>query len=195
MCFALGGLPLSASSLDSIFAKLPINEFSLLTTNNRLDLLDYANSGMKARVENQYHGITELTLKKEDYLHLAMTSVSNVEMFLLPYHEGDTIVGILSTITSPIEESRFKFYTLEGNPIAINIPISTSQELVDSTKLSSSQLKMIDSLPVKISYLYDEKTFVCQVSTKSIPIEEKKVIEKCIQEIRFKWDGTMFVKE
>ena len=194
-CFTLGGLPLSALSIDSIFARLPITEFSLLTTNNRLDLLDYANSGMTARVENLYRGNTELTVKKADYLHIAMTPVSRVEMFLLPYHEVDTIIGILSTITSPVEESKFNFYNLEGNPIAINFPIPTPHSLVDSTKLSSSQLELIDFLSAKVSYLYDEKTFVCQISMKSIPIEEKKKIETRIQEVRFKWDGEIFVKE
>ena len=101
--FTFINLPLSAETIDSIFVKLPIKELSLLSFDNRLDLLDYANCGQSAKVENLCFGTTALTQKTDDYLCLEMTSVSRVELFLLSRHQGDTIVGMLSTISSPFE--------------------------------------------------------------------------------------------
>jgi hypothetical protein len=188
-------ISMNDNSLESIFVRLEVKELSLLSEYNRLDLLDYVNCGMKAIVDNCYAGKTELTLKKADYMHLQMSSVSELELFFLPTLKGDTIVGLISTITSPVELSSFRAYTPDGAPHALAFPIPAPHEFVDSNKVDASLLRKMQFLPVRITYSDADKAFVCQLSTKSIPIEDKKGIEKHAQSIRFKWNGEAFQKE
>lgn len=182
-------------AIGSVFVNLKVSELSLLSENNRLDLLDYANCGMAARVENCYGGKTELTLKTEDYMHLSMTSVSELDILFLSDITGDTIVGMISTITSPIEQSIFHAYTLTGEQIALTFPIPASREFVCSNIVEESILSKIDMLPVRIKYICEDKTFECQLSTKRLSREESAIITKNLKTIRYKWDGVGFVRE
>jgi hypothetical protein len=182
-------------TIGSVFVNLKVSELSLLSENNRLDLLDYANCGMAARVENCYGGKTELTLKTEDYMHLSMTSVSELDILFLSGITGDTIVGMISTITSPIEQSIFHAYTLTGEQIALTFPIPASREFVCSNIVEESILSKIEILPVRIKYICEDKTFECQLSTKRLSREESAIITKNLKTIRYKWDGEVFVRE
>lgn len=182
-------------TIGSVFVNLKVSELSLLSENNRLDLLDYANCGMAARVENCYGGKTELTLKTEDYMHLSMTSVSELDILFLSGITGDTIVGMISTITSPIEQSIFHAYTLTGEQIALTFPIPASREFVCSSIVEESILSKIEMLPVRIKYICEDKTFECQLSTKRLSREESAIITNNLKTIRYKWDGEGFVRE
>ena len=181
-------------TIESVFVNLQVDELSVLSEMNRLDLLDYANYGMKAVVENRYGGKTELTLKTEDYMHFAMTSVNSLDIILLNDVKGDTLVGMLSTLTAPFEYSRFRAYTPNGICLALTFPTPTTQDFVTSNTLGAVLMNKIETLPMAISYNHEDSTFECRLSTKRLTREEHELIDKHLTSIRFKWNGEGFVR-
>ncbi len=192
-CFVVEGEE-GAPTIESVFVNLQVDELSVLSEMNRLDLLDYANYGMKAVVENRYGGKTELTLKTEDYMHFAMTSVNSLDIILLNYVKGDTLVGILSTLTAPFEYSRFRAYTPNGICLALIFPTPTTQDFVTSNTLGAVLMNKIEMLPMAISYNHEDCTFECRLSTKRLTREEHERIDKHLTSIHFKWNGEGFVR-
>lgn len=180
--------------IESVFVNLQVDELSVLSEMNRLDLLDYANYGMKAVVENRYGGKTELTLKTEDYMHFAMTSVNSLDIILLNDVKGDTLVGMLSTLTAPFEYSRFRAYTPNGICLALTFPTPTTQDFVTSNTLGAVLMNKIETLPMAISYNHEDSTFECRLSTKRLTREDHERIDKHLISIRFKWNGEGFVR-
>ena len=194
LCLTLLNPSVLAQSIDSIFVKLQVSELSLLSRNNRLDLLDYINCGQVGTVENLFLGKTSLTKKTANYLHLEATSVNRVEMILLPQVTGDTIVAIISTLTSPVEVSRLRFYSLKGTLLHVDFNIPTLSELVVAGQ-STMKKDLYFKLHVSLNFLYDEEILVCQVSKNFFTIEDEEDNSITFREIRYKWNGHSFVME
>ncbi len=183
-----------ALPIDSILVKLQVPELSLLSKNNRLDLLDYINCGQVGTVENLYLGKTSITKKTANYLHLEMTSVNSVELIVLPREVGDTIIGILTTIKEPIKESQLRFYSLDCVPLSIDFNFPTIDELVRS-EFSSPKKDIFLKLRVTLNYLCEEGILVCQASKNCFTIEEDGVHDLIFKQLRYKWNGHSFVVE
>ena len=180
---------LSATPIDSIFANLHIKELSLLTKTNRLDLLDYANCGQSAQVENVYYGKTSLANKTDAYLHIEMTSVSSVDLLLLPRLLGDTVIGVISTMTEPIIESQLQFYTLNGTPVRIDFKLPS---ILDFAHLLLEEECMNLYFPMRITYLPDEEVMECSLSSSNLPVEKWNSYHSKFGKIYYKWNGESF---
>lgn len=66
------------------FAAMPDSVVPYLTANNRLDLIDFFDSNMKAEVTNTLDGKTELTALTADSLSLRLNEAVTLHMMLLP---------------------------------------------------------------------------------------------------------------
>lgn len=183
-------LPINATPIDSIFANLKVKELSLLTKNNRLDLLDYINCGQESKVDNRYGGQTLLTVKNDHYISLSQTPVSNVEMLLLQNMVGDTIVCMISTLKRPYEESTIQFYDLQGHDCAPLFSVPSTTSLLTETHPA------IDTLFIPVTVYYDKATvvFVFKPSVAHLPHEEQKKLAGKLLELRYKWESSTWVK-
>lgn len=188
--FSCINLPINATPIDSIFANLKVKELSLLTKNNRLDLLDYINCGQKSKVDNRYGGQTLLTVKNDHYISLSQTPVSNVEMVLLQNMAGDTIVCMISTLNRPYEESTIQFYDLQGHDCAPLFSVPLTSSLLTETHPA------IDTLFIPVTVHYDKATavFVFKPSVAHLPHEEQKKLADKLLEVRYKWESATLIK-
>jgi hypothetical protein len=159
----LSNQSLWAISIDSLFVKLQIPELSLLSKNNKLDLLDYYNCGQVANVENVYLGRTILTSKTSNTLQLETTKVNTIEIMVLTREQGDSIVGVISTINEPVEMSQLQFYTLEGTPLNVNFTLPSVECFLGNASLQVKWNKLIPKLQVKATYLSEEKQLICSI--------------------------------
>lgn len=86
ICFLFSCLP-SVAQQDSInirdvFRQMPDSLMPYLTHNNRLDMIDFMDAGMKAAVTNRLGGETLMTYLSADSLHIQMSLALEVEMKL-----------------------------------------------------------------------------------------------------------------
>ena len=70
-----------AKDLRTLFADMPDSIIPLLTKSNRMDCVDYMESGMKAVVTNRLGGTTEMLSLDKDYL---IKKVISLTIIFLP---------------------------------------------------------------------------------------------------------------
>jgi len=63
-----------AQNVRELFKTIPDSLAPYLTVNNRLDMMDFVDAGMKAIVTNQLGGDTEMTFLSDDSLSVKMNS-------------------------------------------------------------------------------------------------------------------------
>lgn len=129
MVFAFGAMSLSAvepcaagakkvRTVRDFFTTMPEQVTPMLTPYHCLDLMDYYDSKMTARVKNDWGGRT--TLKQLDRLYLLMQDDNegcvNTELALL-ISNSDTILCVNRTLHFPQAESTLSFYTTEWEPL------------------------------------------------------------------------------
>lgn len=102
---ALTPLSGTARSIVDLFAIEPGNIFPLLTRTNRLDMVDYYNSGQQVAVPNNLAG--EATLLELDSTYIKVqTSASRVVEMRMRMAGKDTVVTVIETVLTPIPDSR-----------------------------------------------------------------------------------------
>ena len=136
--------------MAALFKEMPDSILSVLTKNNRLDMIDFMDAKMKAQVTNLLDGKSEMTMLADDSLKIKMSDVMSVKMMVVDakeeYDSCKQVVCMISTYTIPSTgdyESIVNYYSVKWHPLENpNLlvplaPVSTSfknDEKVMSTK-------------------------------------------------------------
>ena len=115
--------------MKDFFKQMPDSVVPYLTENNRLDLIDFVESGMDSQVENKLGGVTRLLRLTDNYLKLRLTDASLLEMKLLQYGSGNAdslelVACAVMTYGDSIKESTVRFYSSDWEPVRVASPLS-----------------------------------------------------------------------
>ena len=69
--------------LRTLFAEMPDTIIPYLTRNNRLDLMDFMDSNMKAEVTNALGGKSQMTKLTSDTISVQLTEASKIDLYLM----------------------------------------------------------------------------------------------------------------
>lgn len=107
LALSMALLPLAgeARTIADLFASEPGNIFPLLTRTNRLDMVDYYNSGQKVAVPNNLAGEARLLELDSAFLKV-QTSPSRVVEMRLRTAGKDTVITVIETVLTPVPDSR-----------------------------------------------------------------------------------------
>ena len=130
--------------MKDVFRQVPDSLFPYLSETNRLDFIDFLDSGMKAEVRNELGDTSEMTALTADSLSIRMSEALRVDMLLLkPEGAADScrIVCLVETFgtDSLSRQSIASFYTLHWQPIAGVPPLSEA----DKKRLEAIKLQTI----------------------------------------------------
>ena len=95
----------AARTIADLFATEPGNIFPLLTRTNRLDMVDYYNSGQMVAVPNNLAGAARLLELDSAYLKV-QTSESRVVEMRMRKAGKDTVITVIETVLTPVPDSR-----------------------------------------------------------------------------------------
>lgn len=105
--------------IRDVFRAMPDSVLPYLSANNRLDFLDFLDSGMEAKVQNQFEGVSQMTALTPDSLSIRLSEQSRVDMVLLsvdgePVDSCTQVVCLMRTYGQPsqFEETVTEFYSL-----------------------------------------------------------------------------------
>ena len=101
----------SAEDLRTLFINMPDSILPTLTRSERMDFLDYMDSGMKARVRNKLGGESVMTAFSDQSLTVMTSQSGRLEMVLFPRKKGENLICIIKTVTARYDDSRLSFYT------------------------------------------------------------------------------------
>ena len=107
LCLSLALMPLTgtARTIADFFANEPGIIFPLLTRTNRLDMVDYYNSGQMVAMSNNLAGESRLMELDSTYLKVK-TSESRVVELRMRTAGKDTVITVIETVMTPVSDSR-----------------------------------------------------------------------------------------
>lgn len=191
---------IQAQDMRQIARNIPDSIMPLLTSNDRLDFIDYLDSNMKAEVTNKLGGKSEMTTISNDYAHIRMTANSDMALKLLPF-EGDTIICIIHTYSSAASDSRLKFYTKQWQqlpsrefftPPLVNDFIIPTDTLTETER--ANMLNKLDVTLVKAEFAKESTNLHLTLTTPTYMSEEdrKAATPHIKTTIIRKWNGKRF---
>lgn len=138
LCFSMGS-GAQEKTMAELFKVMPDSLLPYLTTNNRLDMLDFMEANMKAEVTNLLDGKSEMTALAPDSLSIRMNSVLRIDMKVArvaePVDSNTQIIRVIRT------------YTLNENQTERIVDVYSSVwRKLSSVIVQSSLLKRDDEL-------------------------------------------------
>ena len=105
-----------------------------LSKNNRLDFIDFLDSGMKAEVRNQLGGTSQMLSLADDSLSIQMNPSLRVDMIAM-----DSVVAVVETflVDSIYGESRVNYYSATWQPVAQPVLTEAQQQRIKRLKLQN----------------------------------------------------------
>lgn len=105
-----------AADIRTLFIAMPDSIMPALTKSERMDFLDYIDSGMKARVRNKMGGESVMTELSENSLIVSTSQSGRMQMALFMRKDGSALICIIRTVTARYEDSRITFYNEDWTP-------------------------------------------------------------------------------
>ena len=134
-----------AEDLRTLFINMPDTIMPVLTKSERMDFLDYLDSGMKARVRNKLGGESEMTELSDRSLTVSTSQSGRIEMVLFPRKKGVNLICIIKTVTARYDDSRLAFYDENWMPIdaAGLIELPQFDDYLTKEALASDSLEVL----------------------------------------------------
>lgn len=130
-----------AADLRTLFIGMPDSIIPTLTRSDRLDFLDYMDSGMKARVRNKLGGESVMTLFEENMLSIQTSRSGRMDMLLLKRGKDENLICIIRTVNAKYEDSRLSFFTEDWKSVPadelIELPVIDDYLTKDALKNDS----------------------------------------------------------
>ncbi len=195
-----GWLHASAQSMEELFVAMPQHIVPYLTENQKKEMVECVHVGVSTSVQNQLHGTSTLDTLARDYCQLSLSSARRLQLVGLDCADGDSLVCIVDTYSSPKASSEISFWDTHWKKIDAPLmpEISLAELLHRPDTMSVSEM---DSLalwfePVLIELTYDptEHILVASPSVPYVSVEEKDKLDAILCKRRLKWDGKCFVK-
>ena len=133
--------------IQDVFKQMPNSVLPTLSENNRLDMLDFMASKMKAEVTNRLGGKSEMTVLTDTTLTIRMSEALQVEMLLL---KPEDAAGADSQVICLIEtfgrdslslDSQVSFFTISWEKLNNPPQLSVSDQNTISSKKVQTILK------------------------------------------------------
>lgn len=205
-CMLLVSLAGFCKSQRELFHSMPDTLLPVLNANLRLELIELHDMHVKAEVTNLLGGNTRLDTLSTDYLRLCVDSMTTIDMCLLPYNNGDSIVCMVKTVACNDGESDVTFYdqqwnvlenkTFWGNKYMYEL---SNELLVKPDTMTQERFDELTSM-IEVKILHAEvipltHSIKLSLSLPMVSNEEKKRLNAILMQREFKWNGLFFKKD
>lgn len=189
--------------MAELFKQMPDSLMPYLTTNNKLDMLDFIDAGMEAKVTNKFDGESILCELDSTYLRLKLNTSVEVEMKLLSSSNilNDStkhLICLVTTYGDLIKESVLKLFTSKWNSIAHDITKSklisyVIQKPDTMSELTYNNVKNIpDDYLITLSLDKNENSMSVSASTTLLSTDDSTKVKPIISTKRLLWNGKTF---
>lgn len=192
-------------TMRDLFSQMPDSLLPYLSHNNKLDLIDFVDSGMESEVTNGFDDRTQLLKLTPDYMQLKASPASLVEMKILPSaallpDSSEAVVCVVCTFGEKVFASIVRFYTSRWMPLSIASPIKAYENVLVARPdtMSKERYDVLQQslypLMISASLSETEPVMTLQVNPRvlSEDDEAKKDIEAIIRQITLNWNGETF---
>lgn len=178
----------SQAQMRSLWASAPESVVPLLTENNRLDMIDFLDNNMEAKVRNIFEGFSILDTLTTDFLRCRLTEKTDLQMRLLPLGNNDTIIAVVNTSRTPVAVSRIDFYTSDWQPAKVSFPMPAYTAFIDSC--SAQVLAEIADLPlIEMSLSPSQQSLTLTLSDQPLSRDSRRSLAGRLHPITLFWNN------
>lgn len=133
----MAGQALMARNIEYYYINMPEGLNPTLTRQNKLELLEYAKAKQTDSVANRFGKPTRLLYVDtvSQCVKVQNTPVSVFEMKLFKTMGGDTIIGVIHTVCTPVCHSNVEFYNTDWAPVPLRFAGPKAVRWLDRKKL------------------------------------------------------------
>ena len=167
----------ASSDIRSLFCEMPDSLLPFLSENNRLDMMDFMDSGMKAVVRNVFDGKSEMTALTDRYCRVSLTEATTLEMAVLDIAATSekVLCAVFTYGSTEVKESAVYFYT------------------TDWQRLETSRFAALPQQELYVASLSDEGAVLDIRITKALEQPAIEGQEMASEELtRLKWNGIKY---
>lgn len=194
----------SAKSADikNLFVEMPDSIMPLLVKNNRLDMLDYMDIGMSAKVKNKLGGESEMTLFKDDMISISMTDVTEYDIKLFYGKDSLVTIAVIETVKGGYSDSNISFYNTKWEKLNTTnlIKMPVLEDFINKKSLRNEEnKKLLDELIYRmfvVDVAPDTNTLSVAFSSAEYIIDED--VRNSIfarYSIIYRWNGKKFIRQ
>lgn len=179
------------------FVNAPTEVFPTIDRMTRMDMVDYYNSGSQRPSKNAFKGDARILSASPRQLTVSTSDVSVVELSLLE-QKKDTMIMVITTLSTPVEDSYVKLYTREWKPVdgLFVVPLLDDWTREEARERREDLENSIPFMLARCSYVPETNTLTLTNNLGSyLPEEALGLAEGSLrQSISYRWDGKRFVK-
>lgn len=192
--------------MNDVFRQMPDSLLPTMSKNNRLDMVDFIDSGMKATITDNLDGQCTMDTLTANYAHISMGGSMTVELKLLPStnelaDSSRQVVCMVKTFGSEAKESTVSFYTEKWTPLPITLSPAEYAETLCTRPDTMSAERYAGISPenelvlVAATLSPNDNTLTL---TPQMPLQtedEEKDMTAIMRSITMAWTGKLFIKE
>lgn len=178
---------------EKAFICAPNRIFPMLDSITRLDMIDYFNSGGLVASKNAFEGESRVTKISPEHLNVKMSEVSEYQIIILPT-KTDSIITVVTTLSTPIEDSSIKFYDNKWRELDnVKFEEPTLEDwLTDEGKRCIADVENLVPF-LLVAYFYDHSTAVLMLShnmKQYLPETDIDKVDKWLKSnLKYRWTG------
>ena len=171
------------TSLRDAFANAPDEIFPLLTRNNRLDCLDFAENKVKMEVNNIADGKTRIDSLTQDYMRILMTKRSIVEMHLMrSANQEAPCICLIRSYLGPAEDSHVSIYDTQWKLLG-EVERPQAEAFFDENLNREARGILSDLSLMRATFTLNGDSLIWTMPTTELNKEQKKAAEGHIHSI------------
>lgn len=186
----------SAQDMRTVFLNAPDAVFPLLSKSYRADMVDFIEAGMQAKVTNRLDGVSVLEELGHDYLRLATTASSSLQLKLLPFG-GDTIICAVKSVKAESADSRILFYDREWRALAgEKFCYPSVADFFVSPEAAADNIALCDIYLVSLTLSATDNTLVAEYTMPAyMDVDAAAKVGPLLRKIVYRWNGVRFVTD
>lgn len=199
----LTGIGASSKSMTEIWRAIPDSLIPYIDAKNRTQMVDMAKMGLKGETDNALQGKSVMDTLTANYIHLTLNESAVIEMKMLPWQDGDSIVCVVKTWKTPQAQSTVEFYNQEWEPIALpnaqgrlsmatwsNLPFTRPDSM--SEEEFKEMVEKFDFILTQVRLSADNNSMTISREAPLTPADEKNKVKSVLTDITLNWNGKRF---
>lgn len=185
-----------AADLRTLFIDMPDSIMPMLSRNDRLDFLDYMDSGMKAKATNRLGGESVMTDFSERSLTIMTSKSGRKDIVLFDRKKGSSLICVITTVTAKYSDSRLAFFNEDWTPVPTEsvVDVPAFKDYLTPKALKSDSLSVLEkeSLLRLASVVATADALEFSYTSLDAIGEDADRFRDWFQPVRLLWNGKRF---
>lgn len=182
LCMAAMGM--EAATIKNLWLEMPDTILPYLTRQNRTDLVDMSDMGVKATAANLFGGKTQLDTLTDRFMALTLSGSSTLQLRLIIRAGGDSVICAVKTVSGPEKASDISVFDLRWQRLNVKIPQPHLPARPDtmSTEKYDRLMEAIHPITTYARLHADDDRITMGFSLLTASSEDRKALEALLKE-------------